>query len=533
MRWSRRMVCGLVVPAVSLAIAMLPVTARVAKGVNPIANWPALKARLHSQADSKAVTLSRGASLTLDASNAVLAPNLSVLQVNSVNDPTVVVPKNGVLTFAVDVPETTYVSGAVSIAADPADIRPGLRAYVLSDTTVVGAPMIYQQAPPGGQVNFSSPGVMPDNNVALRTWRLDPGRHYISVAGPHCRAAGTFESIQLQGLNTIAPRTPAYSFAAISDIHIGQRAVSSTQLGNTFKALRQEGISFAMLTGDMTDHGRSMAGQFGVLASAITAGGGLDVYGCIGNHDSYVSTARPAAKAIPGLFPTNQTNYAFNQGPLRFVVCDGSYWLRANMEFVDSIPSDRIGIGMSPEGEQWLVDTLAEDTTTPTVVVSHYPFVMSPGETQCGYTMDYVSVDFCTSPRASGGQINDIISAAPNVIATLSGHTHFNHVEVWQNNFGDDITSYIIPCFNDWPAAYQVFRVYSDGDDIDIEVETRLADNMGYVLTSNYDLQGQPDTDRNPANSPAGSWAISTSYGIDLVSARAPLLITSPDNAFP
>ena len=109
----------------------------------------------------------------------------------------VVVPNNGVLTFAVDVPETMYVFGTVSIAADPADIRPGLRAYVLSDTTVVGAPMIYQQVPPGGQVDFSSPWVMPDNNAALRTWRLDPGGHYMSVASLHYRAAGTFESIQL------------------------------------------------------------------------------------------------------------------------------------------------------------------------------------------------------------------------------------------------------------------------------------------------------------------------------------------------
>jgi hypothetical protein len=86
--------------AASLAIAMLPVTARVAKGMDSINDWPALKTMLHSQADSKAVTLNRGASLTLDASNAVLAPDLSVLQVDSVNDPTVVVPNNGVVDAA-------------------------------------------------------------------------------------------------------------------------------------------------------------------------------------------------------------------------------------------------------------------------------------------------------------------------------------------------------------------------------------------------------------------------------------------------
>ncbi len=86
----------------SLAIALLLMIAGVAKALDPIANWPDLKALLHSQADSKAVTLSPGASLVLDASNAVLAPDLSLVQVNSVKDPTVVIPANGVLAFAVD-----------------------------------------------------------------------------------------------------------------------------------------------------------------------------------------------------------------------------------------------------------------------------------------------------------------------------------------------------------------------------------------------------------------------------------------------
>jgi len=54
----------------SLAIAVLPITARVAKALDPITNWPDLKALLHSRADSKVVTLSRGTSLVLDASNA-------------------------------------------------------------------------------------------------------------------------------------------------------------------------------------------------------------------------------------------------------------------------------------------------------------------------------------------------------------------------------------------------------------------------------------------------------------------------------
>ena len=70
---------AIVLVAVSLAIALLPMTARVAQGVDAIANWPDLKVLLHSQADTKVVTLSRGTNLILDARDAVLAPDLELL----------------------------------------------------------------------------------------------------------------------------------------------------------------------------------------------------------------------------------------------------------------------------------------------------------------------------------------------------------------------------------------------------------------------------------------------------------------------
>ena len=122
-----------------LAIAVLPMTANVAKGLEPIANWPDLKSLIDTEVDKLAISLNRGSTITLDAGNAVLAPDLSLLKVSPVNGTTVEIPANGVLTFAVDVTEPMYVAGTVSIAADPADLRPGLRAYVLSDTTVIGA----------------------------------------------------------------------------------------------------------------------------------------------------------------------------------------------------------------------------------------------------------------------------------------------------------------------------------------------------------------------------------------------------------
>ena len=484
----------------SLIIVMLPSTARVAKGLDAIANWPDLKALLHSEADKHPVRLSRGSSIILDASKGVLAPDLSLLQVLPVNDLTVAVPANGVLTFAVDVAEPMYVTGSVSIAAEAADLRPGLRAYVLSDTTVVAAPMIYQEVPAGQtQIDFDFPGEMPDKMVPLVRWRLRAGRHYISIAGPHYRAAGVFESLELHGLATV-PQRPEHAFALIADAHLGnvgasykswsphRGGASALQLGNTLKALRQEGISFAILAGDMTD--TSADGQFQQLGKVIASSGGLEVYGCIGNHDAYVSAARPTALAVPGLFPGGKTNYVLNKAPLRFIVVDAAYWLTSEGKWVDYFDrSIYAGIGMRPEDRQWLIDTLAADTSTPTVVVSHFPFQVSAGKTQCGYVLS-----------AEQGDLQDIIKAAPNVIATLNGHKHCNHVETYQNNFGDDIVSIIAPSLVEWPAGYKVIRVYSDGSAVHLEWETRLVDNMGYVATSAPQL----------SSSPSLSWRIST-----------------------
>ena len=152
---------------------------------------------------------------------------------------------------------------------------------------------------------------------------------------------------------------------------------------------------------------------------------------------------------------------------------------------------------MTPEGRQWLIDTLAADTTTPTIVVSHYPFQITGGPTQCGYILN-----------SEEGELQNIIKAAPNVFATLNGHNHWNHVETYQNDYGDDITSHQGPAFGFWPGGYKVFSVYPDGDGVRLEWELRLVENVGYVATACPAL----------SHSSNFSWRISSSYGRDLIS---------------
>ena len=108
-------------------------------------------------------------------------------------------------------------------------------------------------------------------------------------------------------------------------------------------------------------------------------------------------------------------------------------------------------------------------------------------------------------PSELDRELDPIIKAVPNVVATLNGHLHWNHLETYQNDYGDDINSFQGPAFLDWPGGYKLFRVYSDRDGVRLEWEMRLMDNMGCVAGL-----------RTGALS--ASWRISTSHERDLIS---------------
>ena len=378
--------------------------------------------------------------------------------------------------------------------------------------------MIHQKSPPGDQIDFNRPGEMPAKRTPLRTWRLEPGRHYLSVAGPHYRAVGIFESVELQGL-CIEPETPEYTFVQVSDTHLSERRPAVTaELMNTFRLLKKQKVAFVIIAGDMAD--RATRDEFEMFAAVAKASDGLPIYGCVGNHDAYLSSSRPdMLDLLPSLFPGGKTNYVLNRPPLRFIVVDAAYWMMPEGKVGNIAPgwsdvfpgSDSPGCGMGPEGIKWLHRTLAADTTTPTVIVSHFPFLFGPGEqTQCGYRLH------AWMPIEHDRELEPIIKAAPNVVATLNGHLHWNHLEIYQNDYGDDITSLQGPAFCEWPGGYKVFRVYSDGDDVRLEWETRLVGNMGYVAT----------VGKAPSHSPSLSWHISTSHEHDLLSEPGGLDLT-------
>ena len=463
----------------------------------PIEAYPAVEQALRAQADTRARTIEQPKTFRLDATDGALAPNLAISEVTLPDSAEVEIPSDGLLTFALDVAEATYVTGRLTLRSD-ADLRPGLRAYVLSDSTLIAAPMI-DAADWGPLATRDSipdiEGPVRPGRIDLPEWLLPAGRHYLTVAGPFFRPAGTFVELQIEPL----PREveePQLTFALFSDTHIAKgrwqyRNVimgepSAEALKEEFPALEAQGVDFALMAGDMVN--AAAREQFEMLADVLSTTS-LPVYGCVGNHDAYNSSSRgDMLELVPGLFPEGETNYTFRRGPLRFIVLDASYWRTKDGQITDQFDRDNwSGIGLAEGSLQWLRDSLAEDTQTPTIVVWHYGFYDRRGATCCGYEMS-------SSTCVSSDEVLTALREAPNLVATLSGHSHWNQV-----NTVDGIAHIQNAAFAEWPNCYRVFRVYDDR----VEWETRQVANRGMVREAFTPEKAQ-------------SWMISTGPG-DLV----------------
>ncbi len=444
----------------------------------PIETYPKLSRALRAAADQTATTLSAGKELTLPPNLGAMVDGFQAASAMRPEGARVVIPPDGLLSFALDLPEPLYVTGALRLVPD-ADLRPGLRAYVLSDDTVVAAPMVRAEAWEGEGNALTGPapsitGTRPPDEVPLATWRLGAGRHYLTVAGPHMRAAGTFQQLRIRALACPVEK-PLYQFALFSDTHLstGRWVWMNTKLdgpGNeelaaALAALKGEGIAFTVIAGDMTDSAKRF--QFEALG-AVCRKSGLPVYGCIGNHDAYLASSRAdALELCPELFPGGKTDYVLNKPPLRFIVLDGSHWKSKAGKFMDHYDaSDCGGIGIMPQQLDWLKRELARDAKTPTVVIWHYPLHCRGGLSSSGYKLPASSM---------GAEVLEALRPASNVVAVLCGHTHWN-----EHNPKDGIAHIVNPAFTEWPNAYRVFRVYKGR----MEWELRQVPNRGFVRES-------------------------------------------------
>ncbi len=444
----------------------------------PAQIWPRLKSSLQNAANKRISPLKPGDSLVLDARNAALAPDTVRIETSLPKDAALVIPAEGMLVFAIDAKDDLDLTGSIQLEPD-ADLRPGLRVTVLSDDTVIAAPGV-KAAAWKGIPDGTRPGPAPDirgerpsSSVPLTAWRMTKGRHYITIAGPHIRPGGTFGKLELRASERPAAK-PLYSFALLSDTHLGfgrvnwmnkkLNARTGTELEVALRQFKQEGGDFAVIAGDMTDGGKRS--QYEELSRVIRRAN-LPVYGCIGNHDTFSDSSKDIAELIPKLFPDGpeNTDYAFTRAPVRFIVLDGSYWRGKNTPIQRYRGKGADETTYRDDITDWLRDTLAKDTTTPTVVISHYHMYLRRGVSPVtGY-------DFGKGPWMDK-KIMSTLSAAPNVVATMNGHLHCNQVATYQG-----ITSIQNPAFVEWPNAYRVFRVYPDR----MEWEVRQMSNRGLI----------------------------------------------------
>ena len=372
------------------------------------------------------------------------------------------VPPDGMLVFAVDIGANAWVSGELTLAPD-ANLRPGLRATVLCDTTVVATPML--SAEPWGIVDITDAapvvaGAPPKTTVTIGPWLMPKGRRYLTVAGPHTRPAGTFTSLRVRMLDRPVER-PLESFAFISDTHVrltGREDWMNRKMGEasapeflrTLRGLAREGVSFVMHGGDLTEN--ATREQFALMRDVLAAQT-LPVYGCIGNHDRYLESSRSDALELLGAhFPGGTLDYVVRRPPLRFVVLDVA------------IEQER----MRDAKVQWLRETLRADTTTPTVFVWHYPPLNRGGVANTGFRLQ----DWSQLGRET---ILEVLRDTPNLCACLNGHDHWDEV-----NVVDGLPFIQNAAFVEWPNTYRVYRVYRDR----LEWEVRQVANRGFVRES-------------------------------------------------
>ncbi|THD56244.1 phosphodiesterase [Phenylobacterium sp.] len=195
------------------------------------------------------------------------------------------------------------------------------------------------------------------------------------------------------------------TIAQITDLHVTTGDDPLNQMRNE-QRLRQVLRSIRELkprpvaiiaSGDLVDHG--FPEEYAALKTIL---GEIDIpiYYAVGNHDR----RGPFLAAFGGPFAPSDPNgfiqYAVDFGGLRMVVCD-------------TLEEGRDRSGFDAQRADWLDETLAADTETPTIVVMHHPPILSGVR-----WMD-------PEPDAPWiGQLADVIGRHDQIRAVLCGHVH-------------------------------------------------------------------------------------------------------------
>ncbi|AWI09859.1 hypothetical protein CKA38_11910 [Ereboglobus luteus] len=128
---------------------------------SPAQAWPEVETAMHKTASRRVTAIKPGDAVTLDARNAALVPDTALAQTTLPNDTAVAIPAEGILVFAIDAKDEITLAGTLQLEPD-ADLRPGLRATVLANNTVIAAPAVKADAPWRDVRTEDRPGALPN-----------------------------------------------------------------------------------------------------------------------------------------------------------------------------------------------------------------------------------------------------------------------------------------------------------------------------------------------------------------------------------
>lgn len=205
------------------------------------------------------------------------------------------------------------------------------------------------------------------------------------------------------------------TFGFITDVHYANKDTVATRyyrdglpkLQDAVAAWNADGVDFAVMCGDFTDHGGNNAtmalADLATMDAAYAVFSG-DRYYVFGNHENdqltkaqfLANTAMPAA------------HYSFDKNGVHFVVLDGNY--RSNND-ADPYSAGNYSWNVNyvpPNQRAWLTADLSS-TNLPVVVFCHY---------RLDTTGDYA--------LANASAVRTILEASGKVISVFTGHNHIN-----------------------------------------------------------------------------------------------------------
>ena len=197
--------------------------------------------------------------------------------------------------------------------------------------------------------------------------------------------------------------------AQITDIHLGFDPDNPVEFNR--KRLDQvlrhlnEGPNrpdLLIATGDLTEHGD--AASYKRLANALSICN-FPVHLCLGNHDNRgnFSTQFRDVPVVDGF-----VQYALDLENIRILM-------------LDTLEEGRHGGAFCEVRAEWLSNRLAEDRSTPTVIVMHHP----PVEVGIAWMNTHPEEQWVSN-------FAQAIQGAPNIKAIICGHVHRSITVPWQ-----------------------------------------------------------------------------------------------------